>query len=461
MLALVITFLRGLASSHTRHIIFFTLLVFAFAAASTGGKASHVIVALGGFGLIAVAGLIFKSSWRSQALYLFAAAILGFALTFLLVLSGVGVEQNLADAIAVRASTWQGLDPVVGRWGPLLGTLALLLAVLARMSGAIWLATNQEARRSPEFIFAVGAIAVGALTLLALRGGINELWFFLAASAPVAVISAYGIGQAQSWLSSHGWNRRGIAISIIIAAVVSGISLSLSRNWVFHSAPNDFFQWPGLLFWLAIVSVWLLTPLLATLMWYFTHSFPGNKVTSIVRWTLAISVSSLVLTSIFTRPAVLWTESRAPITDIDSAQRITNAVDASEQPSVPPAESPEYIARAAAADWLVANSNVADIVITNRADSAFIPALAGNQMYLAGRDYQFGLGPVNQHPEIERRAAISGGLSAGLNESIVLALCKEGVSLVWIEGETPQGSLEPAFSTNGISLFDLRQICFK
>jgi hypothetical protein len=80
-------------------------------------------------------------------------------------------------------------------------------------------------------------------------------------------------------------------------------------------------------------------------------------------------------------------------------------------------------------------------------------------MYLAGQQYQFGLGPVSQHGEIERRTELSRSLSAGDGAEMAQALCQEGISLVWIEGETPQGSLEPAFSTNGISLFDLREIC--
>jgi hypothetical protein len=416
-------------------------------------------VALGGFGLIAFIGLVIKTSWRSQALLLLGAAVTGFAVTFLVVLSGVGIEQNLADAVMVRASTWQGLDPVAGRWGPLLGTLALLLAVLARLSGTFWLATNHGARRSPEFLFAVGAIAVGALALLALRGGINELWFFLAASAPVAVISAYGIGQAQGWLGSHGWNRRGIAISLLIAAVVSGISLILSRNWAFDSEPNDFFQWPGLLFWSAIVSVWILTPLLAILTWRLTRNFTGNHVTSSARWVLAVSVSALVFTSILTRPAVLWTESRTLITDFGLVQSVPDPVQDSGEPLASLAQSDEMTARFLAANWLVANSNVEDIVITNRADTAFIPAFTGNRMYLAGQRYQFGLGPVSQHGEIERRAELSRSLSAGVDPEMAQALCQEGISFVWIEGGNEQARLTPIFTTGDISLFDLREIC--
>jgi hypothetical protein len=461
MLALVITFMRGLTCSGISQVSVYLLLVFTFTAATTGGKASHAIAALGGFGLIAFIGLVIKTSWRSQALLLLGAAVTGFAVTFLIVLSGVGIEQNLADAVMVRASTWQGLDPVAGRWGPLLGTQALLLAVLARMSGTFWLATNHAARRSPEFLFAVGAIAIGALALLALRGGINELWFFLAASAPVAVISAYGIGQAQSWLSSHGWNRRGIAISLLIAALASGISLILSRNWVFDSEPNDFFQWPGLLFWSAIVSVWVLTPLLAILTWRLTRNFTGNHVTSSARWVLAVSVSALVFTSILTRPAVLWTESRTLITDFGLVQSVPNPIEESGEQLASLAQSDEMPARFSAADWLVANSNIEDIVITNRPDTAFIPAFTGNRMYLAGQQYQFGLGPVSQHGEIERRAELSRSLSTGDGAEMAQALCQEGISLVWIEGGNEQAGLTPIFSTGDISLFDLREICSK
>jgi hypothetical protein len=142
-------------------------------------------------------------------------------------------------------------------------------------------------------------------------------------------------------------------------------------------------------------------------------------------------------------------------------QSVPDPAQDSGEPLASLGQSDEMTARFSAADWLVANSNVEDIVITNSPDTAFIPAFTGNRMYLAGQRYQFGLGPVSQRGEIERRAELSRSLSAGVGAEMAQALCQAGISLVWIEGGNNQAGLTPIFSISGISLFDLREICSK
>lgn len=469
LLALVVAFLRGLATiggdqssfkaQRVTARLVSALLVFAFAVATTGGKASHAIVALGGFALIAFMGIVLRTPWRNQGILLFFAALVGVMVTFLLILSGVGVEQNLTEEISVRASTWQGLDPLSGRWGPLVGTLALLLAVLARLSGTIWLATDRNARRSPEIFFAAGAIGVGFLALIALRGGINELWFLLAASAPVAVISAYGVGQAQLWLNFHSGKTKVLGITFAIALAASGVSLILSRNWTFTSSPLEFFQWPGLLFWLSIVLIWLLIPFVSYLFWRATQSEIPALSVSAWRWILAVTVSALVLTSIFTRPAVIWTESRTLTTETGLIQPITRAETTQGQLPVNQGVSDLLTARFAASQWLNNNTSAEEIVITNRPQSSFIPAFTGHRMYLAGQEYQFGLGPVTQHAEIERRVELSGDLESLMNEGLAQKLCQEGIALAWIEDGKFESGLQPTISFGNVALFDLRPSC--
>jgi hypothetical protein len=469
LLALVIVFLRGLTTigenqssfqgQHVRTRLISALFVFAFAVATTGGKASHAIVALGGFAFIALMGIALRAPWRNQGILLFLAALVGVTLTFIIVLSGVGVEQNLTEEISVRASTWQGLDPLTGRWGPLFGTFALILAVLARLSGAMWLVTDRKARRSPELFFASGAVAVGFLALLALRGGINELWFLLAASAPVAVISAYGVGQAQSWLHFHSGKTKVLWTTFAIAMAASMVSLILSRNWVFASSPIEFFQWPGLLFWLAILLIWLLIPLMACIFWRATRSEIPAISAPAWRWVLAVTASSLVFTSILTRPAVIWTESRTLTTEAGLLQPSAPVEILREQSTERQGGSDPLSERFAAAQWLNDSTSIEDIVITSLPYSSFIPAFTGHRMYLAGQEYQFGLGPVSQHPEIERRAELSRNLGSSLNSDLAQNLCQEGVSYAWVEGGRFGSGLEPTISFGNVALFDLRPRC--
>jgi hypothetical protein len=396
-------------------------------------------------------GFVLRQRWWRRALVLFTAAFIGAALVYVWVLSGVGLEANLADSIAVRASTWQGLDPVAGRWGPLLGTIALLLAVLPRISGVSWLAVTETGRRSPEIHFALGSLAVGVFALFVLRGGINELWFLLAASAPLAVISAYGMGQAQLWLRPR--IHRALLLTVVIAALASLLSLVLSVNWKFDSPPGEFFLWPGILYWLSVIGVWVLIVV--------SSMAASGKGPNFFTGVFALSISALVLTSVFTRPAVLWTESRPLTTDIGVVTPDSEAGGASVA-STPAGDL--FVDLVSAADWIVANTDRVDQIATNVPVSSFVPALTGNQMYLAGSRYQAGLGDASQVAEVDRRGEVSQSLSVTvLNElpqdSVLQELCETGVAYLWIEGPVSPGANQPVYSNESVAIYSLNKQC--
>ena len=462
LLGLVFLFLHGLRTESRSALVFIGFAIGLLALGTTGGKASHAVVGLGGIGLVVITSLLFRQSYWKRAVSLGLAATLGVGIAYFWVLFGVGVQENLSEVIAVRASTWQGLDPVSGKWGPLLGTIALLLAIIARLAGTTWLFTTAIGRKSPELMFSVGAFFTGALALLSLREGINELWFLLAASAPIAVVSAYGVGQAQVSLTTRIGKQKVLVITFLIAGIASLASLLLSRNWVFETIPLTFFQWPGLLFWLAIVSVWIIIPLLAFLVLRKSIKTGQRSLHSIALPIFAISVSALALTSILTRPSVLWTESRPLTTGFGTVQ--PSGLSAADENTTPvrPVDSLGFEPRFNAADWLKKNSQVEDIVVTNRPDSSFIPALTGNQMYLAGEPYQFGLGAADERAEIERRSLLSRSLTGGLDQALLDTLCQEGIAFAWIEA--PTDSVAPidavASETFGnTTLYDLRKNC--
>ena len=466
LLALVMLFLRGIRATTRSGLLFYAVLVAVLAGATTGGKASHAAVALGGFAVVTVMAVVLRQPWWRRALVLFAAATLGAVLVYLWALSGVGIEANLADSIAVRASTWQGLDPVAGRWGPLLGTIALLFAVLARVSGVGWLAVNRTGRKSPELFFAIGSLAVGVFALFLLRGGINELWFLLAASAPLAVISAYGVGQAQSWL--HPRIARALIYSVVIALLASLLSLVLSLNWTFDSPPSDFFRWPGIIYWSSVMGVWVVVVVSA---WFTARRFlpkvASGTQPGLFTAIFALSVSALVATSIFTRPAVLWTESRTLETDIGvvtpngevGSQTDSQAGSAGTSPVVD-----LYADQVLAAEWITENTERSEHIATNAPLSAFIPALTGNQMYLAGSLYQAGLGDASELPEVVRRGEVSASLTGAIrNDSslqpLLQDLCTAGVAYLWIEGNSGSSDIQSVYSNDSLSIYSLRNQC--
>jgi len=462
LLALVILFLRGLRVANRSVLFFYSTLVLLFAGATTGGKASHIAVAIGGFAVITLIGIILRLAWWRRAAVLFAAVSMGAILVYFWVLAGVGLEANLAESVAVRASTWQGLDPVTGKWGPLLGTAALLLAVLTRVSGAAWLAGSRMGRTSPEFLFAVGSFGVGASALLLLRGGINDLWFLLAASAPLAVISSYGVGQAQSWLNPRV--QHALVKTVVIAVLASLLSLVLSLNWKFDSAPVDFFLWPGLIFWFSVIGIWLfivLSSLVAArrvLEDKFTKKPSGNLTAA-----FALCISALVFTSVFTRPAVVWTESRPLITDIGVVTPVTGIGPAPETQKALNALGADSTA---AALWISQGSARSDQIATNSPFTAFIPALTGNQMYLAGSFYQAGLGDATQVSEVKKRTTISekltiAAINVGAQDPTINQLCLSGVTFAWVEGDKTLPTIpETQVQIFGsVTIVDLRKVC--
>jgi len=175
----------------------------------------------------------------------------------------------------------------------------------------------------------------------------------------------------------------------------------------------------------------------------------------------AITISALVLTSVFTRPAVVWTESRPLTTDIGLV------TPTSESGVISPATDAGrnlLIDLFSAAEWLSANTDRSDQVATNAPESSYIPALTGNQMFLAGSRYQSGLGDASQLSEVGRREEISASiLGAVLNdpsdETVSEELCETGVAYLWIEGPPNPRANQPVYSNESVSIYSLNKQC--
>lgn len=451
LLALAIAFV-SLLDSHGR-LVDGLAVIGVLAAASTGGKVSHAAVAAGGIAVVALTGAVCRTRWRRRALLGLVVAAAIMIATYLWVLSGVAVDRNLTEAVAVKASTWQGLDPTTTTAGVVLGTLALVLAVLARLTGLGWMLAHRRTRLEPSTLFAAGAVAVGLVALLLLREGVNELWFVLAASAPAAVVSAVGVGDALTSLRREP-NRlpKPLLWAAAVAVPASIAALALSANWPQHRATLN---------WLAPMSAWVLVALgaLAVAVW----RRPGNRVLGPV---LALSVAALALTSIATRPASIWTANREVTTEYggfapDSGAPFTQVADTNPRPDGTPEDVDALTSQAAA--WLEATSDVTDIVATAYPTSALVPALTGRQMYLAGDAYQVGLGRADEMGTIDERREVSFGLNAGPDPARLAQLCAAGVDYVWFflnsSGARALG-LPVAFENDAVTILRLpRESC--
>lgn len=468
LLGLIVVFALHVTPGQTnygavQHAIFLVLISL-LTIATVGGKASSTAVALAGMALTGTLGLVLHKQWWRRAVVATLIVLVTSFVTYLLILSGVSINENLTEAASVRASTWQQLDPLIGIWGPLFGTLGLTLAVIARFGGFMWLGAHREYRTQPAVAVTAGAVLAGIVALFALRGGINDLWFVLAASAPAAVVSAFGVGQAAQWLqhtTKFRWNRWPILMSLGISIIAGLVSMVLSMNWssASGSQTDSIFAWPGILFWLSAVSPWIVIPILALI----AARFAGQKILGRngIKIVIAISAISLTLTSIITRPAVLWTQSRQLVTDIGVVTPEGAAPTSVQANEVTPTATPTLADhQVAAAEWLKSNSQSTDIVGTSAPFTAQIPALTGRQMYLAGAQYQRGLGDSTQVDQVDRRAKISEGLLTDEWAVAAREMCDQGVDLVWIEGSSPMSQLYIATKIIGrISIFQTTTFC--
>jgi hypothetical protein len=433
----------------------------------TGGKISHAMVAVGGVLLVTLMLIVRRDPQWRRGLVLSLVSGVSMLITYAIVLSGVAVNRNLTEDIAVKASTWQGLDPVVGRLGVTLGTIALLAAILARVAGMAWPRMNARPIVN-DWWFALGGLVVGVAAMVALSEGVNELWFILAASAPAAVLSSRGVGMAASWLAHHhpGLTSRRRAALLLAAVPASLACLALSRNWSQHQA---------LLNWLSPLSIWILVPVTSILLAWMAF---GKK--HAIRTCAVLTICALPLTSILTRPATLWTSQRTITTEAGVITPASTTPLGGSASSVPDTEQPSesapalfdqttptalsdseiYAAQRSAAAWVEAHTSPDAVIATTDPLSALVPALTGRQMFIAGNRYQEGLGAEENIDTVRARSDASITLATGPDQRALSLLCSVGGEWIWIAGEvspTWQTAAEVVYSNDQVSVLKLQQ----
>ncbi len=441
------------------------------ASALTGGKISHAMVAVGGVVLVTLVLIVRRDPLWRRSLMLSLVSGVSMLITYIIVLAGVAVNRNLTEEIAVKASTWQGLDPIAGRLGVALGTIALLAAILARVAGMLW----PRASARPiinDWWFALGGLVVGVAAMLALSEGVNELWFILAASAPAAVLSARGVGTAASWLT-HSYpqlaSRR--RASLLLVAVPGSLAcLGLSRNWSEHQA---------LLNWLSPISIWVLIPVTSVLVAWLAFG-RGH----LIRTCAVLTICALPLSSILTRPATLWTSQRTITTEAgvitptsgsgvsgSGVSASASSIGDTEQPpeSMPAlsdqttptttSDTDIYAAQRAAAEWVEAHTSADAVIATTDPLSALVPALTGRQMFIAGNRYQEWLGAEENIDTVRARSEASIALAAGPEPRALSLLCSAGGRWVWNAGGVSakwQAAADVVYSNDQVSILKLR-----
>ena len=402
------------------------------AAASTGGKGSIGAVVIAAWAFTALVGSVRRAEWAPRAWAAFLAASVGAGIVYLAVVGGSAWGGGLViGGLLNKASSVQGLNPTDARWGIALGTGILILAVIPRWAGLAWLLAMPSSRWKPVTLYSTGLAAVGIATLLLLSGSLNDVWFALAASAPLCVVSAAGISHAVRTVTiQRGWRPA----APVIWALAAGLALSfvVMGLWMFGPDSSPSLRWAGPL--VGLVGAVIVGALLAR------HRSVRSR---FAKGALALTL--LIIIVMVSDARLLGLRSSAFGVQGDGLRPTEFA------PFLPFVESRDRTIvsainedQVAVADWLRQHSDERDVVATNMTYSPIVPALAGRRTYVSGLQYQAAYGVPSALDDMLGREWVSWNFIDAPNADSAGVLCQAGVRWIWIDStRTPTRAWEP------------------
>jgi hypothetical protein len=412
------------ASASRRPVFFLLLLVIVgvLAAATTLGKISTGLVALAAWALVAVVALARKELWARRSWWALLVAGLASVWVYFDFIAGSAEGGGLGlGSLLNKASSVQGLNPTNTWWGIIAGTGLLLLAMSARWFGLVWFGASRKSRWKPITIYGVGLVLASVMTVVLISGGLNETWFALAASAPLAVLSAAGVGRALSATSlTREWVPSPAAIvAVLVGMVLSGLVIFL---WSYGPGAEVFLRWlaPLVGFAGALVAAIFIARMsglsssrnarvLAVMSLIVIITAGGSRVLGIGASGFGVQPDEGL------RP----TEFR-PVMTFLVAQDLTPIAQWSED-------------QAAAGEWLESQSSLTDLVATNITFSPLVPGLAGRQTLISGISYQAPYGRESLLGDVLDRERISLDFINSPSAQTFGPLCSVGVDWLWVD----------------------------
>jgi hypothetical protein len=335
---------------------------------------------------------------------------------FVFIAGGNGGGGIAVGSLLDRASSEQGMNPVIGIIGVALGTGILAIGIGVRWVGTLWLMGDSHWRTRPELGIGLGLVVVGVGSALLLNGGQNELWFAAAAAGPLAALSAVGAGNAWEFVCSRvDRSRMVISVGVIAASV-----LVFAVVWVlWATGPSGGNVWEPTLRWLGPIAGVVIAVALSFL---FSRNFTVALGVFVLIATLAtapgrmlgigtgqVGLPPTVRSEFFSPP-----ELATPFLD----QEFVNSIPAS------------YLR---AGESIRNSSSPGDRVVTNLTYSTIVPALTGLQTVVSGTWYQLPYGPAGGAELLLEREAVSYAFINEPSDETIAPLCELGVRWVWID----------------------------
>jgi len=421
------------------------VLIVVVAFALTGGKVSAGIVAVVAIGAVAIAGLMMKTPWRLRAVGV------AFAVTVAVGAAGLVFAWGSASPGDLRflewsgrASTIQGLNSSPSERGVMLGTATLLLAMAARWVGGAWLLRSRSWRLRPEPWLWIGLVIAAILPVIFFAQGVNETWFALTASGPLAALAAVGMAVA--------WERAGLGPAAAVGAVIAGLVgvATVSYIWtdqVWESGFGRFWgPWLGAgiallwgVLWALKVGQRPLVTALAVGCLVLTVEAAGARSTPFLGALVGGARDGAgVRAAQLAEPGLTGTsEVSAPDPAMDPE---TLAIpDTGDERTEPPAQerAPHAWSRdqVEAARYLRDVANREDVISTNDTEAFLVPALTRMRTFISGVPYQSLYGSAESVTQIPERIA--------LNENILQGparpedICVTDASWMWLAKDRP------------------------
>ena len=425
LLALVVAFLELLGDRHRARRSSWGLLAVLglISFCLVAGKVSAGAPAVAAVVLVAIVAYARREKWRRRSLVAALVVTGAAAAAFWLILSGAAGGGGLTLGSWVdKASSQQGLNPIIGNHGVMIGTAILMVAIVARWAGVGWLVIDPQWRWRPLTILSIG-LGASSLVAVALFNSFNEIWFANAVSGPLAVVTAVGAGEAATRLAPQSRKRLWFLLACAAAAVVV-----FAAVWILWatgpSGGNTFvttWRWAA-----PLVGVTAALGLAVIVAAKFGRPF-----------TIGAVVAACVVILVFAAtPSRLLGVGTGQVGILQNGLRnewfsIGRAPSVRDRDSTVVSDWKSTLMDAAA--WLRAHASVDDLLATNLTFGPFVPGVTDLPTYVSAIQYQAPYGRPDDAAILLRHENEVWDFIDAPGVGTVAPLCTAGVKWIWVD----------------------------